>query len=372
MRIVVTAVGLAWWGTLLACPFCGTVEEPLAARRDAADWVAVAEPDGAAVRDAAGLVAQPFRLLAPLRGTPPTDPPTARVAGEIVGTALVFATAGRITALAADERLIAHVATAPDASRSVAERLAWFATRLEDVDEAIAADAFAEFGQAPFAAVREAAGGFDADRLARWIADPAVDPRRRGFYGLALGMVAARSPPPAAAAAEAALTAAITTDSSDLRAGYDGLLAGLLVAGGPRGLATLVDHGLAEADTRAGDARHMLAALRFAWESLADTLPRERVAAATARLAGNPAVAADAVIDLARYEAWDDLPRVVAAWERFGGDDPLVRRAVAGYLLASPRPAAARERERLEAEMPAAWRAARAAAALPVAPRDAP
>lgn len=372
MRTVMMAVAGAWWSVALACPFCGTVEEPLAARRDVADWVAVAEPAGAASRDADGVVVQTFRPLVPLRGTPAVDPIPARVAGEVVGTAVVFANAGRATAIAADERLIAHLATAPGGSQPAAERLAWFATRLEDVDEAIAADAFAEFGQAPFAAVREAAAAFDADRLARWIADPAVDPRRRGFYGLALGLVAARSPPAVAKTATAALEEAITASASDLRAGYDGLLAGLLVASGSRGLDTLVHHGLAAADTRAGDARHMLAALRFAWESLADTLPRRQVAEATARLADNPAVAADAVIDLARYEAWDDLPRVVAAWERFGGEDPLVRRAVAGYLLACPRAAAAEERKRLEAEEPEAWRAASAAAALPVAPRDAP
>jgi hypothetical protein len=94
-----------------------------------------------------------------------------------------------------------------------------------------------------------------------------------------------------------------------------------------------------------------LAALRFAWEDLAETVPRAAVARATGQLVDNPAVAADAVIDLARYRAWDEVDRVAAAWGRLGGDDPLVRRAVAGYLSACPLPTARAHLERLrEAE----------------------
>jgi hypothetical protein len=82
-------------------------------------------------------------------------------------------------------------------------------------------------------------------------------------------------------------------------------------------------------------------------------------------LLDNPAVAADAAVDLARYERWGEVDRVAALWKSLGRDDPLVRRAVAGYLEACPLPAARVHRETLAAADSEAWAAARAAAAGP-------
>jgi hypothetical protein len=284
----------------------------------------------------------------------------------VAGTAVLFGTAAGWEAVAAEETLIAHVAAAPATTVPPAQRLAWYAPRLEHPDPAVAADAFAEFGVADFAAVRAAAAAFDADKLHVWLDDPAVDQRRRGFYGLALGLVAAGERDAARRARHlAALRAAIDRPASDLRAGFDGLLAGLVVAEGAAGLEDLESRGLLGATTRAGDARHALAVLRFAWESLAATVPRERVAASTAGLVANPAVAADAVIDLARYGDWSALEQVTGLWDTLGRDDPLVRRAVAGYLAACPLPAARDHLRRLEAADPERLRAAREAAAGP-------
>jgi len=354
-----------------ACPFCSVVERPLAQRRDTADVVLVATADGPATRDSQGLLAQPFDVAATLSGTLPADVvrPVARVPAAVEGTAILFGTGGaadlRFEALAADEPLLAHVAAAPSMKEPAAERLRWFIPRLEHPEPAIAADAFAEFGLAPFAAVRDVADGFDAARLRGWLADGATD-SRRGFYGLALGLVAARSNDPhERARCEGALAAALAAPGDDLRAGFDGIVAGLLVAEGERGLDRLAARGLLAADTRPGDARHVLAALRFAWESLADTIPRDRTAAAAAALVTNPAVAAECVVDLARYRRFDDIDLVAGLWDSLGRDDPLVRRAVAGFLLACPRDEARAQRERLAANDPDRWQAAVAAAALP-------
>jgi hypothetical protein len=35
-------------------------------------------------------------------------------------------------------------------------------------------------------------------------------------------------------------------------------------------------------------------------------------------------------------QAWEGVAEVAALWDRLGRDDPLVRRAVAGYLTACP------------------------------------
>jgi len=356
----------------VACPFCGPVGRSLAERRDAADAVLVGDAAGDATRAADGLLVQPLAPLAALRGAADVLAGVidCRVGEPITGTGILFGSREpnrlRWEAIAADEALIAHVAAAPAIEEPAARRLRWFASRLEHANPAIAADAFTEFGLAPFADVRAVADAFDPDQLQTWLADPRVDRRRRGFYAVALGLaIAATKRPADRSAGIAALRAAVEEAGDDLRAGYDGILAGVLVAESEAGLEVLRGRGLFTATTRPGDAKHALAALRFAWEYLADSIPRDSVAEATAGLLDNPAVAADAAVDLARYERWDEVDRVAALWKSLGRDDPLVRRAVAGYLEACPLPAARGHRETLAAADSVGWAAARAAAAGP-------
>lgn len=361
---------------LQACPFCGVVGQSLAERRDAAAVVAVGEPEGGASPDAAGMATQRFRIHQLLRGNQDHvgDTIAARVAGPLTGTVIVFGNVAggaageplRWTALTANEAVLGHVATAPAVSEPPAGRLRWFAARLEHPDPTIAADAFTEFGLAPFAAVRQAAAALDARKLRAWVAEPGIDERRRGLYGLALGIVAADAPN--ATDREASidiLHRAIAAPASDFRAGIDGLMGGLLVAEGERGLEYLERRGLFGPAARPVDKRHLLSALRFAWENLGDSIPRDRIATATAKLLASPVVAADAAIDLARYQSWDAVDDVAALWDALGEDDPLIRRAVAGYLSACPKPAAKEQIARIRHENPAAFQQALDAAALP-------
>ncbi|MFM8891258.1 MAG: hypothetical protein ACKOTB_06475, partial [Planctomycetia bacterium] len=293
-----------------ACPFCGAVGPSLAERRDAADVVAVGEAHAVTQADAAGRMTQRFRIDQRLRGTEPVVGRlvTADVDRVVDGTALLF---GRIEgatvhwqALAADETLLGHVAAAPPVARPAVERLRWFATRLEHPDPAIAADAFAEFGRADFAAVRAAADQVDPAALREWVGADGIDGRRRGLYGLLLGIAASgTSDPDEATACVNSLEHALDTSADDFRAGFDGILAGLLVAEGTRGLDALARRGLFSADARPLDQKHLLAALRFAAESLTATIPRSRIVAATADRLGRPAVSAVAAAGLARYAA---------------------------------------------------------------------
>ena len=360
--------------TAVGCPFCNVVGESLAMRRDAADIVAVGEAREGVKPGPDGFPCQFFTLGQTLRGTLPPESRevTATVPGPMEGTAIVFGVTAngglRWSAIAANEAVLGYAAAAPATSLPTAERLRWFAPRLEHPDPAIASDAFTEFGLAPFEAVREAADALDPARLAAWVGEPGIDARRRGFYGLAVGIVAAQTPDAHVRHnLLAALRAAIAAPADDFRAGFDGLLGGLLVAEGSPSLDEFERLGLFAPTARPVDQRHLLAALRFAWESLEEAVPRERVAAATARLLDSPVVAADAAIDLARYGMWDAIETVAGLWETLGRDDPLVRRAVAGYLNACPLAAARMHLDRLRAADPERLAAALAAARSPLA-----
>lgn len=359
-----------------ACPFCGTVGATLAMRRDAAAATMIGTAADIGSVDAALGPVQAFTIVGRLRGAPvPADTiVTARVAAPVAGTAVLFGGAasagagdgappqgGEWRGVAADEALLAHVAAAPATSLPAVERLPFFAARLEHPDAAIAADSFAEFGQAPFTAVRATAAALAARPLADWLSDPGIDQRRRGFYGLALGIVARAGLPAAAPATSRPLREAIAANDGDFRAGIDGMMAGLLVADGQAGLDWLLTR---TSPARPVEQKQFLAALRFATEELAADIPRARILAATALLAASPVVAADAVVDLARLGGWDHLDSVAALWESVGADDPHVRRAVAGYLVACPLPRARAHLERLRRQDPQRLEAAITAASL--------
>jgi hypothetical protein len=363
-----------WAMDVAACPFCDVVGRSLAQRRDEAAAVAVAEVAGPAAAGADGLLRQPWRIDQMLRGRRDLlgRVVTARIEGPADGTGVLFGEGDaeqplRWTAVVADEGMLGYVVAAPAWDAPPAERLAWFAARLEHPDRAIGDDAFTEFGLAPFAAVRSVAGAFDAERLRAWVAEPGIDQRRRGFYGLALGLVAAEtSDATTCAGAIATLHEVIEKPADDFRAGFDGLMGGVLVAEGVAGLDYLEGLGIAGPAGRPVDQRHLLAALRFAWEFLGEEIPRERISATTARLLAAPVVAADAVIDLARQQAWGVAEEVASVWDSLGGDDPLVRRAVAGYLAACPLPEARQLLDGIRTRDPDRLKAAIEAARLPM------
>jgi len=338
-------------GEATACPFCGAVGQPLAARRDTAAAVAVGEATAPATLQPDGVMTQPFRLLQCLSGERPLAPGEtviARVDTAIRGTAAVFfdrldQPAGQM-AIPADEIQLGYLAAAPAIDQPAAARLRWFARWLEHPDPLLAEDAFAEFGAAAFKAVRDAADALPAAKMQRWVRDEGIPQQRRGFYGLALGIVAAADPEKRAACREPLLQI-LSEPADDYRAGFDGILAGVLVADGVAGLEQLIALGLLEPAAPPVVKRQMLAVLRFAWESLSEEIPRERVARGTARLLTSPVTAAEATVDLARYRWWEAVDEVAALWTTLGDDDPLVRRAVAGYLTACSTPQGRVQRE---------------------------
>ena len=376
--VLAATLGSLGWETLsLGCPFCGTVDVPLAQRRDAAESVAIGEAAGEIDPATTGKLVQPLRIQQVVR--PPTGFDArvgalvpAEVAGPVVGTALLLGTAGepgtalRWSAISADETLLGYALAAPSVAIPAAMRLEWFASRLWHPDPRIAADALAEFAAAPFAVVVAAEGSLDPKRLCAAMSDPGVSQGQRGFFGLALGIVAARrASPEERAACLAALHAAIEAPADDFRAGFAGILGGELVAEGEQGLAYLRERGFLSPAGRPIDQRHLLSALRFAWENLAEELPPSAVAAATLALVESPAVAAEAIVDLARYGAWDGLENVAAIWHTAGADDPQLRRAVAGYLSACPLLEAQEQIAAISRQDPQRWAEALEAAALP-------
>ena len=337
--------------SISACPFCSVTQPTLAERRAAAETVALAEVEAVAGNRAT------CRVHRALKGTALSADQTVVVndadGARVGGLAIVFGDtaaegAPRYSLVPMTETSIGYFAGAPETRLPAAERLVYFVRFLEHADPLVAQDAFGEFGRAPFDAVAAVADRLPMPQLRGWLRSDAVPPERKGFYGLALGL--AREP--AERQANLALLSTIIDEpASDFRAGFDGQLAGYLLLAGEPGLAHLEARLVARPDAPTGDVRHLLTALRF-YREYGRAIPRARLSQALAPLLRRPDVATTVIADLARAQAWDVLPQVVALVPQPAEAPANVVRAVAAFLLVCPTPAAREELDRLRRLVP--------------------
>ena len=336
---LVAAVWAVAAQSLVACPFCTALGPTLAQRRQRADVVALAEVVAAADAGRATVklhaVSPPQDQLKP-GGTVELSLDMAAkpgglvlLFGENIGDAATHERSWH--AASVNESSYGYFARSPDLKAPSVERLRYFARYLEHADPLVAEDAYLEFGHAPFEDVARVADALDGQKLRRWLVDPGVPEARKGFYGLAIALAA---PPADRAATASFLRECILAPENDFRAGFDGVLGGYLLLAGLPGLELIEARYFLNADSADGDVRHALTALRF-YAEYGREIPTQRLAQAVAHLLSRPEFAAEAVTDLARWQAWSVLAEVVALYQQPRTDER-ARRAVVGYLLACP------------------------------------
>ncbi len=196
----------------------------------------------------------------------------------------------------------------------------------------VAEDAYLEFGHAPFDVVAQNVELLPMERVRRWLVDPNVPGRRKGFYGLALGLA---DRPRDRSANAALLRRQILAPENDFRAGFDGVLGGYLLLEGEPGLALIESRYLADPGAAVGDVRHAMTALRF-YHEYGHAIPQERLCRAMRRLLDRQEFAEAAIVDLARWQDWDALDEITALYGRPEYAQAGIRRAIVGYLLACP------------------------------------
>jgi hypothetical protein len=342
-----------------ACPFCNAVKPTLAQQRDAAAIVVLAEATDKSVKDAVRSTGKPdpnagrrqsFRVHSVLKGKKRVgDGDSLRIAADAPlqqgSLGLLLATGAddaphdqlQWTAIPLDEAAYAYVFREPATLAPNAERLKYFARYLENRNPLVADDALQEFAHASFDDTVLAVRGLPMGDLRRWLVDPRVPPERKGFYGLALGLAADAAD---RRANEELLHQQIVTPASDFRAGFDGVLGGYLLLTGTKGLELLDSRYFASPTAAIGDVQHAMRALRF-YHQFGHRIEPVRQAEALAHALARPEFAADAITDLARWQYWEVTARVAALYQRPGYADPAIRRAIVGYLKASPQPQAA-------------------------------
>jgi len=355
-----------------ACPFCTPLGAPLAERREAAAVAGLGEllsiddkiarlklrhlAKGAAPFAVDSVLELSTAQLAMPRDAKPgslwlvfgTDQGDDQAEGLKTRDLPAAIAALEWSAEAVNETVYGYFVRAPGMRTPAAERLRYFARFLEHAEALIASDVYNEFGLAPLGVVAKVADELPMAKMRGWLVDAGVPGGRKGFYGVALGLARDDGQRTAnRALLEALVAQAVAGDAgaaplpgSDFRAGFDGVLGGLLLVAKLDGLERIESQLLASPKAAEGDVRHAVAALRFAHEFV-PSIPRERLAAALVRVLPRPGFAATAIVDLARWQAWECTDEVVRCYRPLRdtkGDAvaAAVRRAVVGYLQNAP------------------------------------
>lgn len=225
-------------------------------------------------------------------------------------------------------------------------RLTFFQQYLEDQDEMLARDAYDEFAKAPYAAVHELKPKMQHDKLVGWIKNPDVPASRRRLYLTMLGVCGTSED-------VEMLETMLKSDDRKAKAGLDALIACYLTLKGPEGMPLVEDLFLKNPKAEYADTYAAIMAIRF-HGSEANIVPKERLKTGLRHMLDRPQLADLVIPDLARWEDWAVMDKMVQLFKTADEKNSWVRVPVINFLRACPKPEAKKYIEELEKIDPAA------------------
>lgn len=243
------------------------------------------------------------------------------------------------TPLKATPRVVEYVESLGKLPEKGAERLAFFQKYFEDEESVLAFDAYDEFARAPYEDVIALKDRMDHDQLVKWILDPETSVNRRRLYFTMLSVCGGPGD-------LALLERLIRSDDRKEQAGLDALVSCYLKLKGPEGLELIEQEFLKNEEADYVDTLATISALRF-HGSEEKVIPRERLVAAVRTLLDRPKMADMIIPDLARWEDWTVMEKLVDLFKNSTEDTIWVRVPVIQYLQVCPRPEAKKYIEEL-------------------------
>ncbi|MHB0958409.1 MAG: hypothetical protein ACYC0X_17365 [Pirellulaceae bacterium] len=217
-----------------------------------------------------------------------------------------------------------------------AERLEFFQAYLEDADSMLSADAYDEFARASYDSVKRLKPKMSRQQLLRWIADPNVSPTRKRLYFTMLGVCGTDQD-------ATMLEQRLRSTDPESRSGLDALIACYLTLRGPDGLPLIEELFLkgtgGTASDNYPDVYAAIMALRFHGTE-GDVIPRARVLQAFSLVLDNPQMADLVIPDLARWQDWSQLERLIEMFKSANTKTSYVRMPIINYVRTCPLPAA--------------------------------
>lgn len=221
-----------------------------------------------------------------------------------------------------------------------ASRLEFFQEYLEDEDEMLARDAYDEFAKTPYDGVIALKDKMHHDKLIEFIKSPTVPASRRRLYFTMLGVCGTEADAPL-------LHEMLTSSDRKTKAGMDAMLACYLLLTGEEGLEEVERLFLKNKEADYPDTYAAIMAIRFHGNEV-DKLDKQRLIVALRHLLDRPDLADLVIRDLARWEDWEVMPRLVTLFKEADEKSSWVRVPVINYLRSCPLPEAKAHIEELK------------------------
>jgi hypothetical protein len=224
------------------------------------------------------------------------------------------------------------------------DRLRFYLNHLQDEDARLSHDACIELTRAPYCELKPLRKFLDGDQLIAWITDTRTNDSFRRLYLKLLSIV--EQPEPRTEVVEMLETRLMAPELEESSAFREAEMACYLSLKGEGGLHLIEELFLTNKDCHFSDAYAALRALRFHGNEDA-IIPKERLLISLRPLLDRPDLADLVIPDLARWEDWSVMERLVTLFKESDEDSSWVRVPVIQYLQACPLPEAATAIEEL-------------------------
>lgn len=379
LALIAAVVGVT---RVAACPFCSAVSLTLTEEINTADLAVIAKlaegqklPSADSTEAPAQATKTKFQIVDVLKGKEHVKPEqTIEVfyfgqdanQSEFLITAIDPKVPSWGTPIGLSEKAGAYVRKLLTLPAKGADRLAFFQDYFEDADPILAADAYDEFAKAPYAEVQELKERMPHDKLLTWIQNPEVTPSRKRLYLTMLGVCGTTDDVPV-------LQKMIESDDRQTKTALDAVVACYLILEGADGLPLVEDRFLKNKEAEYTDTYAVIMALRFHGQEV-DVISQERLVGALRHMLDRPQLADLVIADLARWQDWGSMPRLVELFKGADEESGWVRVPVVNFLRACPLPEAQTYLAELEQIDPDAVKRANSFLPLPasVTPPPAP
>ncbi len=371
-KLSLVGAALACWASLPSlaaecCPFCSAVSQTLRQEMEAMDAVAIAKIVSGTETDSDA----EFSIISLIRGESLIkEGQTARVnyfgkAPEGTQFLLMGVDPPDLlwsSPLPVNSAAIEYVKTIPKLPEDPVKRLEFYLGFLEHPEAMLARDAYDEFASAPYPEMKLLKPKLEREKLLKWIQDTSLPPDRKRLYLVMLGICGKMED-------AAMLEKMLRSDDPNKRAGLDAMIACYVTLLGDDGLKLIDELFLANKQSQYADTYAAIMALRFHGTD-GGIVAKERVLKSMQLILQRPELADLVIPDLARWEDWSQIDRLVELFKTADEKSSWVRVPVINYLRACPLPEASAKIDELKELDPAAFK--RATSFFPVPKPAAP
>ncbi len=320
---------------VVACPYCGGPQKTLSEEFADADVVALVQ--WKAGRAPTGMLGSTtFSVVEIARGPKEAVKKDEQIkitqyqAGKKGDLFLLFGMQGKEIEwekpLEVTETTYQYLVQAPSLKAPTPKRLEYFVKFLESADQLVSNDAYGEFANAPYEDIVKIKHKLDRVKVGKWLTNPDTLPNRLALYALLLGLCGNEED-------SRMMLAKINQPAAGFPLGLDGLISGYLVLAGEKGLDAIDKSKLQNKQAVFSEIYAAAQALRFMWTYGDGRISQDRLRQSMRGLLDNPDLADLVIADLARWEDWSVLDRLMKAYGKGDYSQPAVKRAVVRYMI---------------------------------------